>query len=80
MKHLQINRAKDVIINTDGGLINAYHLYILMHEFANIALLREIYRIAIIIHACIELFFAFSGGGGGVRGAVQSFIIIILSC
>lgn len=43
VRHMQINRYKAVIMNTDAGLNNVNHLYILIHEFANIDLLIEIY-------------------------------------
>lgn len=64
VKHLKIKRAKAVIINTDAGLINVYHLCILIHEFANIPLLREIY-LTCGNNPCVFWVKSFFWGGGG---------------
>lgn len=42
---MQVNRTKVVIMNTDAELNNINHLYMLINEFANVALLIEVYLI-----------------------------------
>lgn len=66
---MQINRTKAVIMNTDAGLnnINHIHAYILIHEFANIALLQEIYlTCGNPCLYCVKSIFFLGGGGCSV--------------
>lgn len=65
VKHLQINRANAVINNIDARLINTYHLCILIHKFAKIALLRKIYLTCYNNPCVCWINFLWRGGCGG---------------
>lgn len=60
---MQVNRSKAVIMNTDAGLNNVNHINMLIHEFANMVLLQEIYLTC--GNPCLYWVIFLGGGGGG---------------